>query len=178
MKRSLSLLALLLGVFGSASAHIVLDVQSADAGSYYRGALRVGHGCSGSPVKQVIVQVPTGVQGAKPMPKAGWRVETRRAPLAQSYVSHGRTVTEDVVEIRWTAKTQDDFLPDDQYDEFVVFAKLPDTPGKLYWKTTQMCEAGQIDWHELPAADGKKLKAPAAVLEIKAKPAMQGHHSH
>jgi periplasmic copper chaperone A len=162
----------------SVQAHIVLDNQSAPAGSYYRGALRVGHGCSGSPTTQIVVMIPEGVQGAKPMPKPGWSIDIRRAPLAQPYVSHGRTVNEDVSEVRWTANTPDDYLPDAHYDEFVIFAKLPETGGKRYWKTSQICVEGRIDWHELPVpGNAAKLKSPAAVLDVVplTKPE---HHSH
>jgi periplasmic copper chaperone A len=159
----------------AAQAHIVLDKQSAPAGSYYRGALKVGHGCSGSPVTQVIVMIPEGVQGAKPMPKPGWKIDIQRATLAKPYVSHGRTVTEDVREISWTARTAEDYLPDAYYDEFVVSAKLPATAGKLYWRTSQICVQGRIDWHEIPAGDAK-LKTPAAMLEVTAVPETAGHH--
>jgi periplasmic copper chaperone A len=170
--------SVLLGLLSTAvQAHIVLDNQSAPAGSYYRGALKVGHGCNGSPVTQIIVTIPDGVQGAKPMPKPGWRIDIQRKTLAKPYVSHGRTVTEDVSEISWTAKTSDDYLPDAYYDEFVVSAKLPETPGKLYWKTSQICEQGRIDWDEIPGSDSKtKPKTPAAVLELTGSPNADGHH--
>lgn len=170
-------LSLLTGL--SAHAHIVLDVQSASAGSYYRGALRVGHGCDGSPVRQIVVTIPGGVQGAKPMPKPGWDIEIKRKVLAQPYVSHGRTVSEDVSQIRWTAKTPADYLQPDHFDEFVVFAKLPETAGKLYWKTSQLCEQGRIDWHEVPASDAApRPKTPAAVLDVQPKAEAHDVHAH
>jgi uncharacterized protein YcnI len=164
-------------------AHVVLDIQQSAAGSYYRGALRVGHGCDGSAVTQLIVTIPAGVQGAKPMPKAGWRTDIRRTVLATPYLSHGREVREDVSEIRWTANTPDAYLAADHYDEFVVFAKLPDTSGRLYWRVSQICEQGRIDWHEQPGLDvSVKLKTPAAVLEVVPKPGsarqqMPEHHT-
>ncbi|HEY1181000.1 MAG TPA: YcnI family protein [Rhodocyclaceae bacterium] len=155
----------------TAQAHVVLDNKTAPAGSYYRGALRVGHGCEGAPVRQVVVTIPEGVQGAKPMPKAGWKIDIERHTLTRPYTSHGRTVTEDVSEIRWTARSPDDYLPDSYFDEFVVFAKLPETPGTLYWKVSQICEQGRIDWHEIPQGDAAtKLQFPAAVLRVDAVP--------
>ncbi len=164
-----------LGLGQTAVAHIVLEQPVAAAGSYYRATLRVGHGCDGSPIRQIVVTIPAGVQGAKPMPTAGWQIEIVRTPLAKPYVSHGRTVTEDVTEIRWTAKSADDYLQNSHYDEFVIFSKLPENPGKLYWKTSQVCEQGQIDWAELPAAGAGKLKYPAAVLEITPEHKHSGH---
>lgn len=161
----------------TAQAHIVLDIQSAAAGSYYRGALRVGHGCEGSPVRQIVVTIPDGVQGAKPMPKPGWRIEIQRKTLAQPYVSHGRTVSEDVSEISWTAQTPDDALQNAHYDEFVIFAKLPEAPGRLFWKSSQVCEQGRIDWHDVPAAGtSARPVSPAAVLDVLPKAGMAHHH--
>lgn len=178
MKKLISI-SLLCWASCSAQAHIVLDVQSAPVGSYYRGALRVGHGCEGSPVKQIIVFIPDGVQGAKPMPKPGWRVAIERKTLAKPYDSHGRTVTEDVSEITWTAQSPDNYLQNAHYDEFVVFAKLPDTAGKLYWKTSQICEQGRVDWSEIPVPGSlTKLKSPAALLEVQPKVEVHDHGKH
>lgn len=173
-----STFALMAGLLAAtAHAHVVLDNKSAPAGSYYRGALRVSHGCEGSPVKQLVVTIPDGVQGAKPMPKSGWKIDIERKALATPYTSHGRTVTEDVKEIRWTAKTPDDYLPDSYFDEFSIAAKLPDAAGKLYWKVSQICEQGRIDWNEIPGADASvKLQTPAAVLEVQG--GMMGHEQH
>lgn len=156
-------------------AHVVLDVKSAEAGSYYRGALRVGHGCNGSPVNQLVVTIPAGVQGAKPMPKPGWRIDIERKPLAKPYNSHGRVVTEDVSEIRWTANTPADALPDVHYDEFVIMAKLPETAGRIYWRVSQICEQGRIDWHDAGVAQSK---TPAAVLDINAPMPAVHQHQH
>lgn len=167
-------LAALFSLFGLlpawVQAHIVFDIKAAPAGSYYRGALRVGHGCEGSPVTQIVVTVPDGVQGAKPMPKPGWNVDIVRKPLVAPYTSHGRNVTEDVREIRWTARTPQDYLPDAYYDEFVVFAKLPDAPGRLYWQVSQICVDGRIDWSQIPQG-AEKPRTPAAMLDVVAAPA-------
>jgi uncharacterized protein YcnI len=73
------------------------------------------------------------------MPKPGWALEVQRATLASPYTSHGRTITEDVVRITWTAKTKDDYLPNAHYDEFVLVGQLPDKDGAMYWPVTQVC---------------------------------------
>jgi uncharacterized protein YcnI len=56
----------------SASAHTVLEYQVATAGKSYKATFKVGHGCGASPTRQIVVDLPAGVQGAKPMPKPGW----------------------------------------------------------------------------------------------------------
>jgi uncharacterized protein YcnI len=161
-------LALGLGLAAPARAHVLLEYQVAPADSAYKATFKVGHGCGKEPTRQVSVAIPAGVTGARPMPKPGWTVEIQREKLAQPVTSHGRTVTEDVTRITWTARTAADALPADQYDEFVLVAQLPGRAGPLYWPFSQVCDPARLDWVEVPkpgqsAAD---LKSPAAVLEV------------
>jgi uncharacterized protein YcnI len=151
-----------------AAAHVTLEYQVANAGSYYKGTFKVGHGCGNSPVKQIVVTIPAGVQGAKAMPKAGWTLEVAREKLAQPRQDHGKAITEDVSRISWTAKTPADYLQSDWYDEFVLQAKLPTQAGMLYWPVLQVCEEGRMDWAEVPKPGQKlsDLKSPAAALEL------------
>lgn len=169
-----------LGVLSAAlpaRAHITLEHQTAHAGSYYKANFKVGHGCGQSPIRQIIVQIPAGVQGAKPMPKPGWDLNIERAALSAPYQDHGRTITEDVVRISWTARSAADYLRNEHYDEFALNAKLPGRAGPLYWTVSQVCVDGRIDWHEVPRpGQHHKLQAPAALLDLL--PAAAGGHSH
>ncbi len=168
------LFAAALAATQSTSAHVTLETPQADAGSAYKAVLRIAHGCEGSPTREVVVLIPPGVRGAQPMAKAGWRVDAVRATLAQPYMRHGRTVTEDVSAVRFSGGS----LPDGVYDEFVVVAQLPDQPGALYWKVVQVCDQGRNDWIEVPGAgqSAHDLKAPAAVLEVR--PSAHAAHEH
>lgn len=164
-----------------ARAHVTLEEPAAIAGKGYKATLRVGHGCEGTATHTLRVLVPAGFRGAKPMPKPGWTLETRRAPLAQPYESHGRRVTEDVVEITWKATSRDAWLADAHYDEFVLRGQTPAQPGPIWFKVQQLCEKGQWDWFETPAdpqsTSRAGLKAPAALLEVL--PGMGGEeHRH
>ena len=161
-----------------AAAHITLEYQLANAGSYYKGTFKVGHGCGSSPVKQIVVTIPPGVQGAKPMPKAGWSIEVTREKLVQPVSDHGKTATEDVSRISWSAKTPGDYLQNGWYDEFVLQARLPVKAGMLYWPVSQVCEEGKLDWAEVPKPGQKlsDLKNPAAALELM--PAGGDEHKH
>jgi uncharacterized protein YcnI len=102
-----------------------------------------------------------------------------REALAQPYMSHGRSVTEDTTRIRWTAKTQADMLANGHYDEFVLVASLPQQAGKLYWPVRQLCPQGRLDWTEVPAPGQKwgDLQSPAAKLELMP-PAGISAHNH
>ena len=169
--------ACLAGAVLQAQAHIVLTDPQAVAGSSYKATLRVGHGCNGAATTGLVVQIPEGFQGAKPQPKVGWTIATRKAKLAQSYNSHGKTVAEDVVELRWTANPEV-ALPDDQFDEFAFMGHLPDQAGPLWVKVLQTCERGQNDWSEIPAhgTSTRGLKLPAALLDVQAAPKHEHHH--
>jgi len=160
------------------SAHTVLEYPVATAGQSYKATFKVGHGCGTSSTRQIVVDIPAGVQGAKPMPKTGWRLEVSRDKLAKPYTSHGRTVTEDVTRISWTAKTADDMLPNGHYDEFVLVGTLPEQAGTMYWPVQQVCEQGRMDWTDTPQPGQKlsDLKSPAAVLELM--PGAGGAHAH
>lgn len=152
----------------AAHAHVTLEYPVATAGQSYKATFKIGHGCGVSPTRVVEVDIPAGVRGARPMPKPGWSLEVSREKLAQPYTSHGRTVTEDTVRIRWTAKTEADVLPSNHYDEFVLVGTLPAQAGMLYWPVRQLCPQGRLDWTEVPASGQKwaDLKSPAAELEL------------
>lgn len=158
---------------GMASAHVVLEQRTAPAGSYYKGVLQVGHGCDGSATRSLRVLVPEGVRSAKPMPKTGWKLEIQKVKLATPYESHGKTVTEDVSALVWTARTAEAALPDAHYDEFVFQAVLPKTAGPLWFKVVQGCVVGRNEWTQVPDSGTatKGLKSPAALLNVEAVPA-------
>ncbi len=159
-------------------AHVTLEQSGAAAGSIYKATLRVGHGCDGTATLAFKVLVPAGFQGAKPMPKAGWALTTTVDKLAKPYDSHGKTVTDDVTAVTWTASAKEFYLPDAHFDEFVLRGQLPEQAGTLWFKVLQSCEKGSNDWSELPASgtSTKGLKTPAALLLVK--PAEAPGHAH
>jgi hypothetical protein len=178
----------------SASAHVTLEQQQIESGAMYKATLRVGHGCEGLPTTAVRVQLPAGFQGAKPMPKAGWALQTKLEKLATPYDNHGKSITEDVTEISWTALSPAAALPDSQYDEFVLRGRAAMPAGAAWFKVTQLCKEGNKEgsnpWTEIPAqgTNTRGLKFPAALLNVTApansaaaSPAPSGHgtgHKH
>jgi uncharacterized protein YcnI len=153
---------------GAAHSHVVLQDPAAAAGASYRASFQIGHGCEGTATTSIRVRIPEGFQGAKPMPKAGWTLTTTKARLAKPYDSHGKTISEDVSEISWTANSKDSALPDAWYEEFVLRGTTPRQPGALWFKVLQTCEKGQNDWSQVPASgtSTEGLKSPAALLEV------------
>ena len=134
----------------SASAHVTLETRQATIGSSYKAVFAVPHGCAGSATIKVRVQIPEGVIAVKPMPKAGWNVETIKGKYAADYAYDGAKLSEGVKEVVWSGGK----LPDDNYDEFVLSTFLsgalkPNTT--LYFPVVQECEQGISRWIEIPA---------------------------
>jgi periplasmic copper chaperone A len=159
----------------NAQAHITLEQPEAPAGKPYKAVLRVGHGCDGAATRQIVVTVPAGLRGAKPMPKAGWAITLKTEPLKTPYDSHGKTITEGVTEITWTARSEADTLPDAWYDEFTLRATTPAEAGELWFKVRQVCTQGEWNWAELPSAAVPKPRAPAVKLTVQPAAAPAAH---
>lgn len=172
MKNVLIPLVLAGAICGAAQAHVTLEQASAPAGTYQKLIFHVGHGCEGAATTGISVLLPESVIGAKPMPKAGWKISTVEGKLSVPIESHGKAVTSAVREIVWKGGP----LPDAWYDEFVMQVKLPEQPGKLYFKVVQQCGKTGVAWDEMPGETAVKLKAPAPVLDVL--PAAQATHQH
>ena len=139
-------LALVAG--SSANAHVTLSQPDAPAGGYYTAYLRVGHGCAGSPTTALRLEVPPELVTVRPQPKPGWTLRIERAPLAMPVKGEGgRMLTERVSAITWSGGP----LPDAEWDEFGVSAKLPARTGPLYFPVVQSCEQGEARWTDMPA---------------------------
>ena len=173
LKGGFVLVALAVWTAAPAAAHVTLERRQAPVGSYYKAVFAVPHGCAGSPTVKIRVQVPEGVIGIKPMPKAGWTVETVKGKYATEYEFHGGKISEGVKEVVWSGGK----LADDNYDEFVFSSYLvpslkPDTT--LYFPVVQECEQGVSRWIDMPAggssAHSHDSKTPAPGLKLIAKP--------
>lgn len=154
-----------LSAVAPAHAHVTLELREAKAGAPYKAVLKVPHGCDGSPTLKVRAQIPEGMIAVKPMPKAGWQLETVHGRYAKSYAYHGKQLSEGVKEIIWVGR-----LLDAHYDEFVFSAYLAsDLPaGRLHVPVTQECERGETRWSDIPSEgqDANSLKYPAPSLIV------------
>lgn len=160
-----------------ANAHAVIAQKDAESGSFYRGVMGISHGCDGSATTKVTISIPYGVRDAKPMPKAGWKLDVVKSELAKSYQSDGKTVVEDVTQISWYGNT----LEHNHYDEFIFRGQIGVGTGtRLYFPVKQECVVGERNWNQTPetkpahhdqhaehAGHGKaKLAYPAPVVRV------------
>jgi uncharacterized protein YcnI len=154
--------ATLTALSAPAFAHATLEVQEAKIGSTYKAVVRIGHGCGSEATNVVRVQIPEGYYNVKPMPKAGWQLETVIGPYAGSYDNHGTTVTEGVKEIVWSGGS----LPNEWYDEFVFRGTFAGSlqEGKFWFPTIQECANGQEAW--IDVTGNKEAEDPAPSLKL------------
>lgn len=145
-----------------AFAHATLEVGEAAIGSSYKAVLRVPHGCGTEATHTVRVQIPEGFFNVKPMPKAGWVLETVTGPYKSSYDNHGRQMSEGVKEIVWSGGN----LPNEWYDEFIFRGSFASTlePGTFYFPAIQECEIGEEAWIDVTGDDNADMPAPRLEL--------------
>lgn len=144
-----------------ASAHVVLTQTTAAAGAYHAAVFRVGHGCGSSATTALTIHLPAGVPAPHAQPKAGWTLE----------YAHPAEGGDRVTAVTWRG-----LLPADQFDDFALLIRLPDTPGDLVLPVTQTCVDAVSEWN------GATPGRPAPTLHIEAAmtmtPAEHHHEDH
>lgn len=173
--------AVMIAWAGGATAHVSIDNRNVKHGSF-KARFNVPHGCDGAATKTVIVTVPEGIIGVKPMPKAGWHLETTKGKFARAYdFHHGMKVSEGVTSVTWNGG----HLPNEFFDEFVMSIFVTDAfkgGDKIYFPVTQICKSGRLDWVEKPkdGQDPHSLESPAPFITVMAadKDDASAHHHH
>ncbi|MBB3021142.1 hypothetical protein FHR70_004233 [Microvirga lupini] len=156
----------LIAVSFPALAHVSFENGQATPNSTYKATLRIPHGCGGKPTLKLRVRIPEGIVAVKPMPKAGWKLETAKGAYVRAYQVHGEAVSEGVTDIVWTGS-----LDDAHYDEFVFQARFTDAyqPGAtVFFPVVQECDGTTEEWTQVPAEgqDPHSLTSPAPGVRI------------
>lgn len=150
----------------TARAHVVADPAQAQPGSYFRTALRVGHGCDGQATTAIRVRFPAGIVSASPQAKTGWQIGIERRKLERPVAgAHGKMTDSEVSAVSWSHG----ILPADQFDDFGLVVVIPQTPGaKLWLPVEQTCTESTVNWDQIPA-EGQSphaLAHPAALIQV------------
>ena len=119
----------LIALPATALAHVTATPNIVEAGSRPQVSFRVGHGCEGAATTALRIDIPAGVEEARPRPIAGWKLE-----IAKDKDGHATAVT-------WRGN-----LPDDQFDAFEISFRAPDKEGKLTFAALQTCGAKHAEW--------------------------------
>ena len=148
-----------------AMAHVTANPNTGVAGNYFQTSLRISHGCEGSPTTSITVQIPESILSVRPQAKAGWKITIKKRPLNPAVdIGHGKMAKEAVNEITWSGK-----LADDQYDEFGLVMKLPESAGQTLWfPTVQKCAKGENRWVEIPTEkqEWHHVQRPAPFVKL------------
>ena len=172
MKSYLAFAAVML-VATTAQAHIVANPDTGPADSYFQTSLRVAHGCEKSATTELHVKIPSALISVHPQHKPGWDIKLVTQPLDHPLpIGHGKMVSEAVTEIVWSGGP----LPADEYDDFGLLMKLPNTPGQTLWfPVTQVCEDGKIAWLDIPGKGQAWHELPTPAPFVRITPAITHH---
>lgn len=162
-----------------ASAHAGISPASVANGSTAKLAISIPHGCDGAATDTVIIELPEGFVGAKPMAKPGWQIDTETGDYQKSYSLHGSDRSSGVTKVTFSGGS----LPDDLFDEFIVRGSLMgfETETSLPFKVTQLCGDASVSWSDVAGEgeDPHSLPHPAPVLTVTAAAMASGHeHGH
>jgi uncharacterized protein YcnI len=152
---------------GPAGAHVSPDKTEVPAGGFTAITLTVPHGCEASPTRQVVVQVPEGINDVTPGILPGWDIEVATEPLPEPIESgEGEQITERESVVTFTAQAGNE-LPDGFRLGYTLGFQAPDTPGEyLFFKTIQICAEGQTEWIEEYTGEGEEPEHPSPVVEV------------
>lgn len=171
LKQLLASAAMMAALAGPALAHIGVTPGEAAVGSIFRASLVVGHGCAGAATTKVRVQIPEGFYNVRPMPKAGWQLETVTGTYETPFENHGTTLTEGIKEIIWSGGE----LPDSQFDEFTfrgTFGAQLEAGTHFYFPVLQRCGDVEDAWIDTTGDENAEFPAPSVEL----RPAVDHHH--
>ena len=151
-----------------ASAHVEFGEGEYHAGAEAVITLSVPHGCDGSPTTKIRIQLPEALPTVTPTVNPGWDISLVTEQLDTPIdLGEGRTLTQRVTEVDYTAKTP---LPAEFRDVFSLAVDLPeDSAGTtLTFPTIQECAVGSANWTQVPAdgQDPEELQYPAPSIEV------------
>jgi uncharacterized protein YcnI len=150
-----------------AGAHVTPDKDEVPAGSYNTVTLSVGHGCEESPTKELVIEVPEGLNTVTPQIHPGWKVTVQTEALNPPVTdAHGEELTERHKSVTFTADAGGE-LPDGFRETFTLGFKTPETEGEpMFFKTVQKCVEGETAWIEEYTGEGEEPEHPSPVVMI------------
>lgn len=173
MRRSKLLVAVFAGIVGAlaaavpAAAHVTVNPDTAEPGSYARVAFRVPTESDTASTTKLVVYLPTDHPAASVsvQPVPGWTASLHKAKLSKPITAEGGDVTEAVDRITWTASNGAAIKPG-QFQEFPVsLGPLPKS-GSLTFKALQTYSDGSVVRWIQTSSGGSEPEHPAPVLTL------------
>lgn len=143
----------------AAAAHVTINPGEWEAGGFARFVIRVPTERD-VPTTEVTVRFPEAVTSARFMPAPGWErtteIEQLDEPIQQG---EGDPITERLASVTWTGNT----IASDEFMEFGVSFRVPDTPGEtLVFPAIQTYQGGEVvEWI---GAEDSESPAPTVLI--------------
>ncbi|ATO14717.1 hypothetical protein CO540_13480 [Micromonospora sp. WMMA2032] len=159
-----------LGLAGSASAHVTVNPKEATQGGYGRFAFRVPNESDTASTVKVEVNLPANapVGSVSTMPVPGWTVAVEKRKVDPPIEVHGSQLTEAVSKLTFTAAQGGGVKPG-EFQEFPVsMGPLPQVDTMVF-KVLQTYSDGNVSrWIEEPTPGAEEPENPAPVLTLAA----------
>jgi uncharacterized protein YcnI len=152
-----------------ALAHVTAQPGTAEQGSYSVIALRVPTESATAGTVKLQVTLPAGhpIPSVRTTPRPGWTATMTRTPLNPPVEVNGRTVSEVVTSVTWTADPGTRIAPGEFADFPLSLGPLPTGVDRLVLPAVQTYGDGEVvAWDQPPAADGSEPEHPAPVVTL------------
>lgn len=161
-----------------AFAHVTAQPGEAKKGGYAVITFRVPNESDTAGTVGLTVTLPTDrpITSVRTTPIAGWTATPKKVALTPPLQSHGRTITETVGSITWTAAPGTRIGPGQYLDFPVSVGPLPTDVDSISLPASQTYDDGKVvDWNQPAAAGGAEPEHPAPVVKLTAADAAGGH---
>ncbi|OZM82374.1 YcnI family protein [Pseudonocardia sp. MH-G8] len=160
-----------LALAAPALAHVTATPQTAEQGGYAVIALRVPteSETAGTVALQVTLPADHPITSVRTTPRPGWTATLAKAPLDPPIERHGRTITEAVRTVTWTADPGVRIGPGEFAEFPLSLGPMPTDTDQVLLPAVQTYDDGEVvAWDQPPAADGSEPERPAPSVTLTA----------
>lgn len=152
-----------------ALAHVTAQPGQAEQGDYTVISLRVPteSDTAGTVKLQVTLPADHPITGVRTTPRPGWTATTTTAALNPPIERAGRTVSEAVRTVTWTADPGTRIGPGEFAEFPLSLGPLPTDTDQIMLPAVQTYDDGEVvAWDQPPAADGSEPERPAPTVAL------------
>jgi uncharacterized protein YcnI len=152
-----------------ALAHVTAQPGHAEKGGYAVIALRVPNESDTAGTVKLEVTLPADhpITSVRTTPRPGWTATMTKAPLNPPVERYGRSITEAVRTVTWTADPGVRIGPGEFVEFPLSLGPLPTDTDRLVLPTVQTYDDGEVvAWDQPPAADGSEPERPAPTVTL------------
>jgi uncharacterized protein YcnI len=164
---------------GPAFAHVTAQPGTAEQGGYSVVTFRVPNESDTAGTVGLTVTLPTDhpISSVRTTPLPGWTATTSKVPLNPPVQDDGRTITETVGSVTWTAAPGTRIEPGQYLDFPLSLGPLPDDADQIILPATQTYDDGEVvNWNEPMGPNGAEPEHPAPVVALTEPAAGAGGH--